>query len=127
MNIREWIQKIRAAGDLLEVEGADPNVELGVVADLLEQKMEGPAVLFSRLAGYPPGYRVLANTMTSMSRLALTLGLNSGLPPLSLVAAIKDRLGDVRPLAPVWVEGGPVLENVRMGDQVDLFSLPVPT
>jgi len=126
VDLRAWIEEVKARGDLGEITGADADREIGVMADLLQERMEGQALLFREIPGYPPEHRILTNTMCSVRRLAYTLGLPSGLEGMPLVAAIKDGWDRVQPVHLNWVEKGPVQENFTQGDEVDLLTLPVP-
>ena len=49
--------------------------EIGGIVDLYMRKMGNPAVLFDDIPGYPRGHRILANILTSVRRINLTLGL----------------------------------------------------
>ena len=48
--------------------------EIGGIVDLYMRKMGNPAVLFDDIPGYPRGHRILANILTSVRRINLTLG-----------------------------------------------------
>jgi 3-polyprenyl-4-hydroxybenzoate decarboxylase len=43
--------------------------EIGTIVDLYQGKMGLPALLFDKIKGYPPGYRILANSY-SIKRIA---------------------------------------------------------
>ena len=75
MDFRQWIQAVANSDHLEPHEGADADIEIGTIADMMQDRMEGPALLFDQISGDPPGYRILTNTMTSSKRLALTLRL----------------------------------------------------
>jgi UbiD family decarboxylase len=126
LDIRAWLDEVKADNDLEEVTGADRDTEIGILADLLQEKMEGKALLFKDIAGFPPGHRILTNSMCSVRRLAYTLGLPRELKGMSLVGAIRDCWSQVQPLPLRWVEGGPVRENCHEGPAVNLLTLPVP-
>jgi UbiD family decarboxylase len=126
VDLRAWIEAIKANHDLEEVTGAREDTEVGVLADLLQEHMEGPAVLFRGIPDFPSGYGILTNTMISIRRLSHTLRLPRGLERLSLVKAIKDRWDQAKPLPVRWVEEGPIKENYQEKADVNLFSLPIP-
>ena len=74
-DLREWIERVEEMGELTRVDGADANIELGSLVDLYQWDMGNPALLFDNIVGYQPGFRVLANVLTSLPRIALSLGL----------------------------------------------------
>ena len=57
--------------------GADWDVEMGAITHMLTEKSRGqaPAILFDDVPGYPKGYRTLYGQLSSIRRIALTLGL----------------------------------------------------
>ena len=59
-DLRSFIGLLESMGEIRKVEGADWNLEIGGLTELLSEK-RGPALLFDRIKGYPPGYRVLTN------------------------------------------------------------------
>lgn len=73
-DLRDWIDALRAAGELREISGAEREAEIGGIVDLHMRKMGNPAVLFDDIPGYPRGHRILANILTSVRRINLTLG-----------------------------------------------------
>ncbi|MBI4522358.1 MAG: UbiD family decarboxylase [Deltaproteobacteria bacterium] len=125
-NLRSWIKEVGALGELREIQGANWDLEIGGVADIVTEAGNSPAVLFDRIKGYPEGYRVLINSLGSTRRLALSLGIPPDLPPLEFVQAWRKKSRDLKLIPPRFVKEGPVLENVRTGADVDLLSFPVP-
>ena len=51
------------------IDGADWDLEIGGVADIVNERGSSPAVLFDSVKGYPKGYRVLVNSFGSTKRL----------------------------------------------------------
>ena len=49
------------------------------VADMVNRRRNGPAVLFDEIVDYPKGYRILVSSVASSKRLSLTLGLSTKL------------------------------------------------
>src|SRR6516225_9211751 len=74
-DLRSWLAALRAADEVQEVRGAERESEIGGIVDLYMRKMGNPAVLFDDIPGYPRGHRILANILTSVRRINLTLGL----------------------------------------------------
>ncbi|HWP35478.1 MAG TPA: UbiD family decarboxylase [Thermodesulfobacteriota bacterium] len=125
-DLREWMAAFEQLGELRTVRGADWNEELGVIVDLYQRRMGLPALLFDEIKGYPPGYRVLANTLTSVRRIAVTLGLPPQTAPLELVQAWRRYARDYPTLPTRTVASGPVNEHVLTGSRVDLLKFPSP-
>jgi UbiD family decarboxylase len=128
-DFRAWIENVRAIGQLREVEGADPRLELGAITEL-NAKRRGPALLFRGFAGYPPGFRVLTGAMLNARTLGLTMGIEEKLETMALTDKIADKLRLMEPKAadyPVeYVSDGPVMENKDTGDDIDLTIFPAP-
>src|SRR5207245_10815897 len=69
-DLRDWIARVDAMGQLTRIDGADPNLELGGIVDLYQWDMGNPALLFDHIVGHRPGYRLLANVFTAIPRIA---------------------------------------------------------
>jgi len=124
-DLRAFIEDLRAAGDLREISGADWNLEIGAITELLGEE-EGPAILFDDIKGYPAGYRVFSNVLRTHRRTALSLGLAPELSGVALLDAWRKRIKEMDPIAPVTVKDGPVFENRLEGGEVDLGRFPAP-
>src|SRR5207245_11366305 len=78
-DLRDWIEGVKAAGELKMIKGAEPKEEIGGIVDIYQRRMGNPAVMFDEVPGFPKGHRVLANILTSTPRVSIALGL----PPQS--------------------------------------------
>ena len=125
-DLREWIKSIEEMGELTRVEGADPHLELGGLVDLFQWDMENPALLFEKIKGYPENYKLLANVLTSMRRICLSLDLPIDLSRHDFVKVWRDRLKEFQPIPARQVEDGPVLENQQTGEAIDVTQFPAP-
>ena len=85
-DLRAWIEALRAADELQEVFGAEREEEIGGIVDFYMRKIGNPAVLFDDVPGYPNGHRILANILTSIRRINLTLGLPADGSEIELVS-----------------------------------------
>ena len=74
-DLRNWISEIAAAGELKVIKGAEPKQEIGGIVDLYQRRMGNPAVMFDEIPGFPKGSRVIANILTSVPRINITLWL----------------------------------------------------
>jgi UbiD family decarboxylase len=124
--LRTWLTQVEQLGELRTIEGADWDLEIGGVADLVTERGSSPAVLFDSVKGYPKGYRVLVNSLGSTKRLGLSLGMPMNLDSMDFVAEWRRRSKALRHIPPVVVRQGPVLENIRRGKDVDLLAFPTP-
>jgi len=137
-DLRDWIGRLRAAGELIEVgPRVDPHLEITEITDRVS-KAQGPALLFRDVAG--SDMPVLINQFGSERRMCMALEAE-GLdvpgtriqdlldlqPPQGLLEKVK-ALGKLRELAsfsPKQVKTAPCQE--RWIDPPDLTRLPVLT
>ena len=127
-DLREWLEIVESLGELKKVAGADWNLEMGTLAELIAHESKGPvsAVLFDDIKDYPKGYRALFAQNASFKRMALDLGLPLDLNGLDLVRAFRQKLAGHKPIPHKAVKKGPILENVLKGKDIDLLKFPVP-
>ena len=64
-DLREFIAQIDALAALRRIEGADPHHEIGAITEVAAGMAECPALLFDRVKGYPAGFGILSNAVTS--------------------------------------------------------------
>ncbi len=126
-DLREFIEKCEELGEVRVVEGADWDVEIGALSELKAATPDSPLLLFDKIKGYPPGYRVATIPFASARRTALGLGLPLERSKTDQVKTMRSKLKEgVKPIPPVEVKTGPVKENILVGDEVDLFKFPTP-
>ena len=126
LGLREWLEEIDRWGQLRTVHGANAEEDIGAATDVLQHHDGAPAVLFDQVPGYDPSYRVLCNSLGSIDRIALTLGLPAGQTRLQTCEAWRQKIRDLQPLPPTEVGDGPIFENVLRGDEIDLTRFPAP-
>jgi 4-hydroxy-3-polyprenylbenzoate decarboxylase len=127
--LRDWLDKVQGMGELLCVNGADWDAEMGSITQMLTEKSNNtaPAILFDEIPGYPKGFRTLYGHFSTIKRVALTLGL-----PLQhdrrvdIVQRYHQRMQNLKTIPPRFVKDGPVLQNVLEGDAIDVLKFPVP-
>ena len=126
-SLQEFVEACKQIDEWREIEGADWNEEIGALREVTAELIEDPPMLlFDRIKGYPAGYRVVGLLMSSYKRGALALGLPLHLPKAELNRLAAEKLRDIKPIPPVEVTTGPVMENVLSGNDVDLWHFPVP-
>jgi UbiD family decarboxylase len=124
--LREWLEAVDRLGQLRAVHGANADEDIGAATDVLQHAAESPAAIFDQVPGYDPGYRVLVNSFGASDRVALTLGLPLGLSKVELSEGWRQKIRGLKPIPPEEVGDGPVFENVRRGDEVDMTIFPAP-
>ncbi len=128
-SLRDFIEKCRTEGQLKEVAGAHWDLELGIITEIEAHSPEPSMILFDKIGDYPAGYRIAANLFASPKRLPWVLGFADlkDFNQIALIQAWRERMRDgVRLLPPVEVNDAPVKENIRLGEEVNLWDFPVP-
>jgi len=125
-SFREFIERVDKAGDLLCVDGADREEDIGALTELVSASAKHPMLLFDKIKGYAAGFRVAAKPLSGVRRMAMALEMDPGLSRVELVKGWKDRLKTFRPVPPRQVKAGPVTENVFGPGKIDLNKFPTP-
>jgi 4-hydroxy-3-polyprenylbenzoate decarboxylase len=102
------------------------NLEIGALTEMFAFKEPSPMVLFDQIPGYPANFRVVSNIVSNPTRSGLTVGMAADATPIELVARWRELLKSVKPIPPRVVSNGPILENVKTGDDVDMTIFPAP-
>jgi 4-hydroxy-3-polyprenylbenzoate decarboxylase len=124
-DLRSWIDQARKLGELRDVEGANWQEEIGMATELLQHSDPAPAALFDKIPGYAAGYRVLTNFFGG-KRMNMTLGFPTELSRVELSDAFLKAYQEAKPIPYEFVKEGPILENVKMGNDVNVLSFPTP-
>jgi 4-hydroxy-3-polyprenylbenzoate decarboxylase len=125
-DLRDWISRVAGLGELTTVKGASWQEDIGQVTEMLHHTDDSPAVVFDDIPGYPSGHRILVNANANRRRLALTLGLPLDIDRSTLMSEFLRLTEAENGLGPVIVDDGPIFENVRTGDDVDVGVFPSP-
>jgi UbiD family decarboxylase len=73
-DLRDLIAELDRQDELRAIDGADWNVELGAITEMLALR-DGPALMFDHIKGFPAGFRVLSNLMNNPRRVGMLFGL----------------------------------------------------
>jgi 4-hydroxy-3-polyprenylbenzoate decarboxylase len=121
---REYIEALEKAGEIVRVEEeVDWDLEAGaIIRRSYEQKL--PAPFFQKIKGYPKGFRMFGAPLSNFRRLAIAMDLDPDSHPSVILDEYHQRA--LHPIKPVVVKDAPCKENIRIGDQVDLYELPAP-
>jgi len=108
----------------------DPKFEATALLRKLELEDRRPMVIFRNpktLKGDHSPFPLTFNTFATRKKLAVALGLEPSDCKMGLAFAMRDRFKT--PIAPVIITDGeaPVKEVKQIGEDVDLFDLPIPT
>ncbi len=125
-DMRDWLQMADAIGELRVLEGVDSEENIGRITEMLHHSDGAPAVLFDKVPGYQPGYRLLVNAQGERPRLAMSLGMPSTIGVVDLMDEWERRMDAVKPVKPTMVATGPITENVLEGDAVDVTKFVAP-
>ena len=128
-DLRAFLTKIDAAGQLRTITGAALDTEVGALTELNGQR-QGPALLFGGFEGYPAGYRVLSGAMLNAATFGAALGVDAESDNLAMLRTVsgvmKEVAGRAKDFPVEYVDDGPILENYFEGDDVDVTRFPVP-
>ncbi|MBI2954085.1 MAG: UbiD family decarboxylase [Chloroflexi bacterium] len=126
-DLRSFVKRADELGLCKTVEGADWHLEIGAITELGLHKPKQPMLLFDNVKGYPSGYRIVSNFLNTCKLVALAFDLPLEAENLDLVRAWRDKIqAEFSPVPPVEVKTGPVMENVHVGDDIDLYEFPTP-
>jgi len=126
-DLRTWLNDVDKIGQLMTVEGIHWDLELSTLTEVINERSKNrPAILFDRIKNYPSGYRVAANLVSSVDRLAMTLGMKPGLSDLEFVQSWRRRVKEIVPVKAEIVGDGAIFENAQEGKEIDLLRFPVP-
>jgi len=123
-DFREFIDTLDKTGDVVHIkQEVDWDLEVGAIGRRAYE-MQAPAVLFERIKDYPEGFRIFGGSLGTFRRVAIAMGLDPETPVKELYAEYERRIN--QPIKPVIVDDGPCKQNIIVGDDVDLYSLPTP-
>src|SRR5581483_1620247 len=124
-DLREYLDRLEQLGYLRHVRGADWNLEIGAISELMTER-GGPALLFDDIPGYQHGFRVVSNVEKNPQRLAVALGIDHMASLPDMATAWAEVTKGFAPVPRQVVATGPVMENIVVGDEVDLLKFPTP-
>ena len=125
-DLRDYIRTVDESGELRVVNGANWDLEIGAMTEVVARSPNPKMLLFDDIPGYPKGYRVITNAVCSVKTTGLAFGLDSTLPGLEMVRSWKEKLRSYSPVKTMAVSDGPILENVQTDDEIDMLKFPTP-
>ncbi len=126
-DLREFLKRAEELGQVNHIEGADWNLEIGSITELQQAVPNAPLLLFDKIKGYQPGFRVVTDFANTELLMDMALGFPLEARGLEVARLLRDKFKEgIKPMPPVEVKTGPILENVHMGDEINLFEFPTP-
>ncbi|MDP6087858.1 MAG: UbiD family decarboxylase [Nitrospinota bacterium] len=125
-DLRSFLDCLDERGDLRKIDGVHWDLEIGTLTELMIEQSNHPALLFDNIPGYPQGHRVLSNSLSTIPRTAIALGLPVEANGLEVLHHWRTKMRTFQPVAPAPVQKGPVLENVTRGEDVNMWDFPSP-
>lgn len=130
LDLRVWLDQMRGLGELRDVVGADPHLELSAISQLNVKRDKSPALLFDDIVGHSKGYRILTCSTSSPVRLSSILRLGVEDSHQGLVKKLRGKPAEWQSHAsnydPVVTDAGAVFENVQEGDDINVLAFPAP-
>jgi len=123
-DLREFIQVLQQRGELKTIDGASAELEIGGVSQIAAESPQCPALLFDSIDGFARGRRVLTNVVANKARERLACGISEELSDKDALLALKEKLKQCQPIAPVQASQAPIRQNSLTGNQIDLGKLP---
>jgi 2,5-furandicarboxylate decarboxylase 1 len=113
-NFRQFLDRLRQVGELVDLHQP---VDIRHIATLVDQSKT--ALFFHNVIGYD--MPVVSGIIRSRERAIMALGCEN-------YREIEDRLSAAiaKPIPPKYVKSSPTREVVLLGDDVDLYKLPIP-
>jgi 4-hydroxy-3-polyprenylbenzoate decarboxylase len=124
-DLRELLPEFDRQGELRTIEGADWNIELGAITEMLALR-DGPALMFDHVKDYPAGFRVLANLTNNPRRVGMLFGLPRTAGGIEIVRTIRERFTSLSLIDPIEVRGATFEQEARTGAQVNILDFPAP-
>jgi 2,5-furandicarboxylate decarboxylase 1 len=113
-NFRQFLDRLRQTGELVDLHQA---VDIRHIATLVDQAKT--ALYFHNVIGYD--MPVVSGIIRTRERAIMSMGCDT-------YREIEDKLTQAiaKPIPPKYVKSSPTREVVLLGDDVDLYKLPIP-
>jgi 4-hydroxy-3-polyprenylbenzoate decarboxylase len=124
-DLREFLNILDRRGDLTRIEGADWNLEIGTINEIMAER-KGPGILFDKIKDYPAGYRIATNLLHREDFHKIALGIPEKFSNLEAVRYWMEKWNKFTSCPPKVVAKGPVMENIMEGKDVNILKFPAP-
>jgi 4-hydroxy-3-polyprenylbenzoate decarboxylase len=113
-------------GQLTRVSGADLDLEIGGISEIVRRDDLSTALLFEDLEGCLPGARLMTNVLDTPTQVTLALGYEPMSDIREAVRVHKEKVSTAETAPVETVADGPITENVQRGSEIDLTAFPAP-
>src|SRR5262244_2651795 len=113
-NFRQFLDRLRQTGELIDLHQP---VDIRHIATLVDQATT--ALCFHKVIGYD--IPVVSGIIRSRERATMAMGCKTY---QEIEAKLKHGIDN--PIAPIMVNTSPTREVTQIGDEVDLYKLPIP-
>jgi hypothetical protein len=104
--LRDYLDLIRSKGLVEELPDTDWDLEIGAITEVVALSKTPRALLFDRIKGYGPGWRVATNLYASPQLQAIALGLPDDIPVIEMVRRWREKSRNLTPIPPRVVATG---------------------
>lgn len=127
-DLRSYITFLEEKNRLKTIHNADWDLEIGGLTEIAVQNQLPFALLFDDIEGYPKGFRILTNAVTTAFQWTAASGFEPTDNKQEAVIMRKNSSGVSKEelIPPKRVSTGPILENVDRDDQIDVSKFPAP-
>ena len=123
-DLRQFIKACEENEDIAIIKDeVDWDLEIGAITRRTFD-LQGHAVHFEKVKGFPAGYRFFSGMVSTYGRYALALGLPMKSQVKDIIRAYYERIK--KPIAPVIVQSGSCKQNKMEGDNIDIEKFPTP-
>ncbi|MDR3594212.1 UbiD family decarboxylase [Clostridium sp.] len=131
-SFREYIERLKDIGEVKEIEEeVDWNLEMGAIIRWCNEN-GAPVPLFKNIKGIEKGFRALGAPAgvsrqkdLYLSRYALSIGMSPKATGKEIIEALIEGYSR-KPVDSIIVSSASCKENILIGEEVDLYKLPVP-
>ena len=125
-DMREWLDKLEEEQELTKI-STEVNLD-GELAAVYRKSLDkhGPALLFENIENHKDTWcnRVFVGGLSTTERVAMMLGLPKTAKRREMVKYVCEKFK--QGIKPELVTNAPVKENIILGDNINLFDIPVP-
>lgn len=125
-SLDEYVQFLDNHDELIRVDGADREGEIGALTEIAVHNRPAPTLLFDNVDGYESGFRVLSNAVTAPFQWTAAMGFEPTRSKREAAALARKNSSVSNLIPPNEVSDGPVMENVDRGSDVDVTKFPTP-
>jgi 4-hydroxy-3-polyprenylbenzoate decarboxylase len=125
-DLREFIAALQGYGLAVDIkQDVHWNLEVGAITRRVNE-LGAPSPLFSKITGYPDGYRIFGAPINTWPKAAVALGLDPDVGAEGVCTYLRKKMGER--IKPVVLDrrDAPCKENIVMGDDVDVRKFPAP-